>query len=466
MEIANFELFSSSPKDFRVYISDRYPTRDWALLGHFAASDERSIQNFPVQQRLFGKFVRVELVSHYGKEHFCPISLFRVYGNSEYEVLDIEDSRGGMSGDGNEEDSTEEEMLFEVTKNSVNVDGSGAVAFPTGADAGRNLFGSAKEAVINIVKKAAEVLTKSPTPVLEAMVESNETTTQVKDQEWRRTCHSAVEPLNVSQAVNESLSCRWAELDFLSSQSWLQLPLLQQCNAEMSESLHQCYSSPELSFAKSIWAAPTVYALCYWILPEETKKPCSTPPLSFEKPTSLLLPISENQVDKPIQLEATSVEIDPTTTTSSTMTELPIGNGSVEMVDLEHFEHLFNEVMEGEQVVDDVPNGMEAVKLVESLLAEQPTKPNTNNVPPPNNVPQQQQQKESVFVRLSNRIKVLERNMSLSGQYLEELSRRYKRQVDDMQKSLNRTLQVSSNSLKKKFFQFADFFIFYFYIRR
>ena len=56
---------------------------------------------------------------------------------------------------------------------------------------------------------------------------------------------------------------------------------------------------------------------------------------------------------------------------------------------------------------------------------------------------QQQTQKESVFVRLSNRIKVLERNMSLSGQYLEELSRRYKRQVDDMQKTLNRTLQVS-----------------------
>ena len=449
MEIANFELFSSSPKDFRVYISDRYPTRDWALLGHFVASDERSIQNFPVQQRLFGKFVKVELVSHYGKEHFCPISLFRVYGNSEYEVLDIEDSRGGMSGDANEEDSTEEEMLFEVNKSSVNVDGSVA-AVPTGADAGRNLFGSAKEAVINIVKKAAEVLTKSPTPVLEATVESNETsTTQVKDQEWRRTCHSSVEPLNVSQAVNESLSCQWAELDFLSSQSWLQLHLLQQCNAEMYESLHQCYSSPELAFAKSIWAAPSVYALCYWILPEERKKPSSTPPLPFEKPTSLPLLITENQVDKPIQVEATPVEIDPTTTTSSTMTELPNGNGSIEMVDLEHFEHLFNEVMESEHVVDDLPSGMEAVKLVESLLAEQPTKPNINNVPPPNNVPQQQQQKESVFVRLSNRIKVLERNMSLSGQYLEELSRRYKRQVDDMQKSLNRTLQVRLNSFIK-----------------
>ncbi|GLH10688.1 Uncharacterized protein GBIM_15603, partial [Gryllus bimaculatus] len=51
-------------------------------------------------------------------------------------------------------------------------------------------------------------------------------------------------------------------------------------------------------------------------------------------------------------------------------------------------------------------------------------------------------QKESVFVRLANRIKALERNMSLSGQYLEELSRRYKKQVEEMQKAFNRTLQA------------------------
>ena len=454
MEIANFELFSSSPKDFRVYISDRYPTRDWALLGQFTASDERSIQNFPVQQRLFGKFIRVELVSHYGKEHFCPMSLFRVYGNSEYEVLDIEDSRGGVSGDGGEEDSTEEEMLDDVNKSTVNVDGSRA-AVPTGADAGRNLFGSAKEAVINIVKKAAEVLTKSPTPVLEATVESNETS-QVKDQDLRRTCHStSAEHVNVSQAINESLSCQWAELDFLSSQAWLRQTLFEQCNAEMSD---QCYFSPELAFAKSIWTAPTVYALCYWILPEE-KKPCNT---KSSTPLPLEIPILLVPIEKPIiQLEVTPVEIDPTTTTSTstttTTTDL-LSNGSVELVDIEHFEHLFNEAME----VDYVPSGMDAVKLVESILAtEQPS-----SKPPPNNVPphQQQQLKESVFVRLSNRIKVLERNMSLSGQYLEELSRRYKRQVDDMQKSLNRTLQVKiifrifSSSM-------SHIFVFFFYCR-
>lgn len=33
-------------------------------------------------------------------------------------------------------------------------------------------------------------------------------------------------------------------------------------------------------------------------------------------------------------------------------------------------------------------------------------------------------------------LQALERNMSLSGQYLEELSRRYKRQVEEMQKAL------------------------------
>ena len=64
MEIANFELFSSSPKDFRVLISDRYPTRDWTLLGQFTAADERSIQSFSLEHHhVFGKFVKVRNAS-------------------------------------------------------------------------------------------------------------------------------------------------------------------------------------------------------------------------------------------------------------------------------------------------------------------------------------------------------------------------------------------------------------------
>jgi len=42
-----------------------------------------------------------------------------------------------------------------------------------------------------------------------------------------------------------------------------------------------------------------------------------------------------------------------------------------------------------------------------------------------------QQQKESVFVRLSNRIKTLEKNQSMTAAYLEELSQRFKKQNED-----------------------------------
>ncbi|CAG9814537.1 unnamed protein product [Phaedon cochleariae] len=50
--------------------------------------------------------------------------------------------------------------------------------------------------------------------------------------------------------------------------------------------------------------------------------------------------------------------------------------------------------------------------------------------------------KESIFLRLSNRIKALERNVSLSSQYLEELSKRYKKQVEEMQNLSEKTIAV------------------------
>lgn len=56
---------------------------------------------------------------------------------------------------------------------------------------------------------------------------------------------------------------------------------------------------------------------------------------------------------------------------------------------------------------------------------------------------------ESVFLRLSNRIKVLEKNMTLSTQYLEELSRRYKKQIEDLQTSYSK-LQANFDGLNQK----------------
>ncbi|CAG2112105.1 unnamed protein product [Medioppia subpectinata] len=50
------------------------------------------------------------------------------------------------------------------------------------------------------------------------------------------------------------------------------------------------------------------------------------------------------------------------------------------------------------------------------------------------------QTKESVVIRLSNRIKALEVNLSLSSQYLEQLSQRYRKQMEEMQKAFNITI--------------------------
>lgn len=88
IEIANYELFSSMPKDFSVYFSDTYPASNWKPVGEFTAADSRTLQAYDLNNVGFGKFIKVELHSHYGNEHYCPISEVKVYGESmveEYE---------------------------------------------------------------------------------------------------------------------------------------------------------------------------------------------------------------------------------------------------------------------------------------------------------------------------------------------------------------------------------------------
>lgn len=147
VELANFELFSSSPKNFTVAVSKRFPTRDWSNVGRFTAEDKRTVQTFELYPHLFGKFVRVDIHSHYSKEHFCPISLFRVFGTSEFEAFETEIRHS------DEDDDFDDDFAEQAQKQSV------------GSGGGANIFQSASDAVIQMVKKAAQVLVK-PTKAL------------------------------------------------------------------------------------------------------------------------------------------------------------------------------------------------------------------------------------------------------------------------------------------------------------
>ncbi|XP_010152179.1 PREDICTED: SUN domain-containing ossification factor, partial [Eurypyga helias] len=150
LDIANHELFSSTPKDFLVSISDRYPTNKWIKLGTFHARDERNVQSFPLDEQMYAKYVKmfikyikVELISHFGSEHFCPLSLIRVFGTSmveEYE--EIADSQY----------QSERQELFDEDYDYL-------LDYNTGEDkSSKNLLGSATNAILSMVNIAANML--------------------------------------------------------------------------------------------------------------------------------------------------------------------------------------------------------------------------------------------------------------------------------------------------------------------
>jgi len=95
-ELDNFELYSGAARNFTVRTVDKYSNslKDWVEIGQFeASSDKMDVQNFfDFELKVFGKFIRVDINSYHGSEHFCTMTSFRVFGVSEYEFLHIIDN--------------------------------------------------------------------------------------------------------------------------------------------------------------------------------------------------------------------------------------------------------------------------------------------------------------------------------------------------------------------------------------
>ncbi|KAK9341057.1 UNC-like C-terminal-domain-containing protein [Lipomyces starkeyi] len=86
--LANYEFFSSMVRKFRVSVSIRYPVKatGWTILGEFEARNVREIQPFLVRNSLdWARFLRIEFLSHWGQEFYCPLSLVRVHGTTMME---------------------------------------------------------------------------------------------------------------------------------------------------------------------------------------------------------------------------------------------------------------------------------------------------------------------------------------------------------------------------------------------
>ncbi|SCU95763.1 LAFA_0G02168g1_1 [Lachancea sp. 'fantastica'] len=82
--IANYEFFSSTFQTLRFSVSDRFPPKNgWKVLGEFQANNTRNIQKFDIPNPLiWARYARVEVLSHFGNEFYCPISVVRVHGKT------------------------------------------------------------------------------------------------------------------------------------------------------------------------------------------------------------------------------------------------------------------------------------------------------------------------------------------------------------------------------------------------
>lgn len=97
--IANYEFFSSMFRHFRVSVSDRYPVKmdRWRTLATFEARNSRDIQPFLIAEpQIWARYLRIEFLTHYGNEFYCPLSLLRVHGTTMMEQFrrEEEEARG------------------------------------------------------------------------------------------------------------------------------------------------------------------------------------------------------------------------------------------------------------------------------------------------------------------------------------------------------------------------------------
>ncbi|KAG0149639.1 hypothetical protein CROQUDRAFT_104977 [Cronartium quercuum f. sp. fusiforme G11] len=92
--LANFEFFSSMFKSFKVFVSNSGLEEgnggkgiDWVYVGLFRTRNVRGIQVFPIKHlKGFYRYVRLDFLSHYGSEYYCPLSLVRIYGLTQIDA--------------------------------------------------------------------------------------------------------------------------------------------------------------------------------------------------------------------------------------------------------------------------------------------------------------------------------------------------------------------------------------------
>ncbi|XP_057802491.1 SUN domain-containing protein 5 isoform X2 [Salvia miltiorrhiza] len=87
VKIANFEHHSSNFKDIELYGSLVYPTEAWDTLGSFVAANSKHVQCFKLPEPKWVRYLKVNLLSHYGYDFYCTLSVVEVFGVDAIEQM-------------------------------------------------------------------------------------------------------------------------------------------------------------------------------------------------------------------------------------------------------------------------------------------------------------------------------------------------------------------------------------------
>ncbi|VVA27539.1 PREDICTED: SUN domain-containing [Prunus dulcis] len=87
VKIANFEHYSSNFKEFELSGSLSYPADAWSPLGNFVAANVKHAQTFKLTEPKWVRYLKLDLLSHYGSEFYCTLSVLEVYGINAIERM-------------------------------------------------------------------------------------------------------------------------------------------------------------------------------------------------------------------------------------------------------------------------------------------------------------------------------------------------------------------------------------------
>ncbi|CAH8360099.1 unnamed protein product [Eruca vesicaria subsp. sativa] len=90
VRVANFEHYSSNLKEFSLSGSLSYPTETWTHAGRFVAANAKQVQTFRLSEPKWLRYLKLNLISHYGSEFYCTLSVVEVFGIDALEQM-VED---------------------------------------------------------------------------------------------------------------------------------------------------------------------------------------------------------------------------------------------------------------------------------------------------------------------------------------------------------------------------------------